>query len=259
MATIKELEKARDEIQAVIDGNEKSLSGDTIGWLRRDMSQSSSYQRPTLNIREYPDFAAEYDNAVRLFNMFGVLPDPETVAGRLFIENVLETAHTRLNDMLYTLGTQETPYGSDDDVFGAPAAGQIPRPSGPIRANDAGRVNRPDMKALSGQMKTRTKLMAQKDIIDNAFGAIGHEMGQRLSPKTHSLGKTLAELWTKGRIGPDFEANLYHGDDQIRTTKGFYFARSAFEELANGGYIKSVSLGNGHVRATLMPSLHKLA
>jgi hypothetical protein len=112
--TVDSLKKARDEVQAVINGNSRRLSSDAIIWIQRDMAQVTDYTMPlTLAARDYPNFPYALQDAVRTFRNFGMLMDPQTIGGRLFVEKILTIALTRLNGALYALGEQETPYGDE--------------------------------------------------------------------------------------------------------------------------------------------------
>lgn len=109
MDTVEFLKKARDEVQALTDGGSSKLSAEVIGWIRRDMSQSSDYSRPMqLAAQNYPDLSRALDDARRAFNVMGFI-DAKSIGGRLFIEKILSVSLRRLNGMLYTLGEQETP------------------------------------------------------------------------------------------------------------------------------------------------------
>lgn len=109
METVELIKKARDEVQALVNGTSTKLTPDVIGWIRRDMSQTSEYTAAITNYsREFPDIQW----ASRSFNNFGIV-DTTTVGGRMFVEKVLRVSLSRLNQRLYTLGEQETPYGDE--------------------------------------------------------------------------------------------------------------------------------------------------
>lgn len=115
MDTIETLKKARDEIQALILGQSTKLSNDVTAWVLRDMRESNEYDMPMqLAARDYPAMQYAMRDAKAAFSNFGILPDQETVGGRLFVEKLLTVTLGRLNGMLYTLGEQETPYGDDE-------------------------------------------------------------------------------------------------------------------------------------------------
>lgn len=225
MDTIETLKKARDEIQALILGRGTKLSNDVTGWILRDMRESSEYNMPMqLAAREYPEMQHAMRDAKAAFSNFGILPDQKTVGGRLFVEKLLTVTLGRLNGMLYTLGEQESPYGDDDLLDEAESS---PRAPGPKTASDEG--------------KTQAQVKQQRKVITP------------LSALAQNVGKSLAAVWAKGDLKSHFEAEMR--PNQVKTDQGYYFDRSAFDELTQAGAISASPNGAGRVSVTLLPQL----
>lgn len=161
METLAFIKKARDEVQALTDGSSTKLSSDVIGWIRRDMGESSDYNRPMmLAAQNYPDLSRALDDARRGFNMMGFI-DAQSVGGRLFIEKVLSTTLNRLNGMLYTLGEQDTPYTEDEGSL----SGYNRRKPGPKTVSDDGKTQT----AADMQRKTLTALKERLSITQKSL------------------------------------------------------------------------------------------
>jgi hypothetical protein len=160
METVQILKKARDEVQALIDGSSSKLSPDVTRWILNDMRQSGDYTMPMQQAAsKYPELQRDLQDAKAAFNNFGLLPDVKTIGGRLFVEKILSVTLHRLNGMLYTLGEQETPYGDDGSLYGY------------------------DDKALAARKAITTK---RKDILKRAFASLTEEIAKHasLSKKT---------------------------------------------------------------------------
>lgn len=98
MTEIELLQKAIRQIEATTDAAPK-LSADVVAWLQRDIRDSDAYGDPVFEA-EYPDTAAFWQE----FNFAGVLPDYGSIAGRLFTNRLLTTAHQRISKLLTDAG-----------------------------------------------------------------------------------------------------------------------------------------------------------